>query len=98
MGFRDMERAQESSLQKIRIPTEHKPPLMYRSFCKNKARQVFFSLANPFNFQEDFNGLLYRAMQTRLNSGTSANRSKSMEHMNRGYSRKEMRLQLQYSI
>jgi len=63
-------------------------------FLRNKARQVFFSLANPFQFLEDCDGLLCGAMQTHLNSRTSANRSKSMEHKNKGYRRKELRLAL----
>ena len=63
-------------------------------FPKNKDGRIFFLLANPFQFQEDCNGLLYRAMQTHLNSRMSANRSKSMEHKNKGYCRKELRLAL----
>ena len=63
-------------------------------FQKDKARRVFFSLANPFQFQEDCNGLLYRAMQTHLNGRMSANRSKSMEHKNKGHCGKQLRLDL----
>jgi hypothetical protein len=60
---------------------------------KNKARQVFFSLANPFQFQETATDYCTARCDSPQQQD-ERNRSKSMEHKNKGYYRKELRLAL----